>query len=142
MLNSRKITAYAAAGIVATVGLLANEPANAREDRCAAEFDFRAQGKDVSGRVEWRDRRGGLVDVELEARPRLGLADADTVARVRAVNSSGDPVRLRCTFVDGALPGDDDVCEARRTRRGNLSGMDITVRIPGVGRQTQTCIPE
>ncbi len=143
MSNTRKFTTGLAVCVVAVTGLLTAGPASAREDRCLARFDFQPQtGQDVSGRVEWRDRRGGLVDVEFEARPRLGLADSDTVARVRATNANGNLVRLRCTFVDGALPGDDDICEARRARRGNLSGMNITVRIPGVGRQTRTCVPD
>lgn len=39
------------------------------QERCEARFDF-APAADVSGRVEWRIDRGGLVDIQVEAAPR------------------------------------------------------------------------
>ena len=109
------------------------------QERCEARFDF-APSADVSGRVEWRIVRGGLVDIQVEAAPGLGLAVRGARAVALATNSAGQRTGVICSFDFGA-PGQDDICEARRYNRGDLLNQDITLFVQSIGSQTMPCLP-
>lgn len=123
----------------AVVGLSSAPTAALAQDRCEARFDYDPTA-DVSGKVEWRVDRGGLLDMEVEADPPLGLAARGARAVAIATNADGQRTGVVCTFDFGA-PGMDDICESRRFNRGDLLGQDITLFVQGIGVQTMPCLP-